>query len=342
MMPSSLLPSLWIRQSGVDEEPLYSPYIPSPSVAAAAQAVNRSSIAALAFLVWDILITTDEEIKFVWPRPWSYNKAIYFFIRYIPVMIEVSVLPIGTELTPPFHFTPHDCYIWEVYQAVAVSLVLAVVDMILILRVYALYHGNVVMRRIVPSFFLIEIVGMVVGLTMSLHKVTFNDLCLVTNAPRTLIIYAAAAILFQAMLFTVTIYKFILAVRDGWGDVALIVLLIRDGTWAFFLLFFGYTGHVVLYALHDGAYAGILYGWILTIFSFCGYRVLLNLYNLGNSNNGELPSTSTPTNTNIQFSTQCPTAATSNSYKLTPRRYASSSGGQKFQNSHISTLSLEP
>ena len=46
-----------------------------------------------------------------------------------------------------------------------------------------------------------------------------------------------AAILFQALLFTVTIYKFILAVRDGWGDVALIVLLIRDGTWAFCLLF---------------------------------------------------------------------------------------------------------
>lgn len=80
-MPSSLLPSLWIRESGVDAEPLYSPYIPSPSVAAAAQAVNRSSsefkmdysmkrrltflrmiVAALAFLVWDILITTDEEV----------------------------------------------------------------------------------------------------------------------------------------------------------------------------------------------------------------------------------------------------------------------------------------
>ena len=81
MMLASLLPSLWVRESGVGEEPLYSPYIPSPSVAAAAQAVNRSSsesemdclvgwrltfsrmvVAALAFLVWDILITTDEEV----------------------------------------------------------------------------------------------------------------------------------------------------------------------------------------------------------------------------------------------------------------------------------------
>ena len=42
-MLSSLLPSVWVRESGVGEQPLYSPYIPSPSVAAAAQAVNRSS-----------------------------------------------------------------------------------------------------------------------------------------------------------------------------------------------------------------------------------------------------------------------------------------------------------
>ena len=47
----------------------------------------------------------------------------------------------------------------------------------------------------------------------------------------------AAAIIFQALLFAVTIYKFILAARDGWGDVPLLVLLTRDGTWAFCLLF---------------------------------------------------------------------------------------------------------
>ena len=48
------------------------------------------------------------------------------------------------------------------------------------------------MRWVVPSFFLIEIIGMVVGLVMSLPKITYNNLCLVIDAPRTLIIYAYA------------------------------------------------------------------------------------------------------------------------------------------------------
>ena len=48
--------------------------------------------------------------------------------------VSRSILLIGTELTPPFHFTPYDCYIWQVYQSVALSLILTVVDIILVLR----------------------------------------------------------------------------------------------------------------------------------------------------------------------------------------------------------------
>ena len=48
------------------------------------------------------------------------------------------------------------------------------------------------MRWVVPSFFLIEIIGMVVGLVISLPKITYNSLCLVLDAPRTLTIYAYA------------------------------------------------------------------------------------------------------------------------------------------------------
>ena len=48
------------------------------------------------------------------------------------------------------------------------------------------------MRRIVAVFFLIEIVGMVVGLSLSLPKITYDNLCLSITAPHTLIIYAYA------------------------------------------------------------------------------------------------------------------------------------------------------
>lgn len=56
--------------------------------------------------------------------------------------------------------------------------------------VHALYHGSVLMRRVLAVFFSIEIIGMIVGLSLSLPRITYDNLCLVIFAPRTLIIYA--------------------------------------------------------------------------------------------------------------------------------------------------------
>ena len=45
-----------------------------------------------------------------------------------------SILLIGSELTPHFHFSSHDCYIWQVYQGVSAGTIITTVDTILILR----------------------------------------------------------------------------------------------------------------------------------------------------------------------------------------------------------------
>ncbi|TFK44353.1 hypothetical protein BDQ12DRAFT_672835 [Crucibulum laeve] len=282
----------------------YVPYANAQS-AAGAQVVNRSSVASLSFLVWDIIITFDDEVKLIWSRPWNYTKFVYFFVRYIPVMVQISLLFIGSELTPHFHFTPHDCYIWQVYQGVAASTILLLVDTILILRLHALYHGNKLVRRIVAAFFVTEIIGIVVGLSLALPAITYDSICLVNSVPPTLTIYGAGSIIFQAAVFALTAWKFIEAARSGWGDVPLIMLLMRDGTWAFFLLFFTYVGQLALYGLKNPAMAGILYCWLLTALSFSGYRILLNISNLGRM--AALPEggvSTRITDANIQFTTQ--------------------------------------
>ena len=53
-------------------------------------------------------------------------------------------------------------------------------------------------------------------------------------------LFRAASVLFQFLLFGLTVYKFIQAARSGWGEIPLVLLLVRDGTWAFFLLFCEY------------------------------------------------------------------------------------------------------
>ncbi|KAF7375892.1 hypothetical protein MSAN_00003600 [Mycena sanguinolenta] len=258
------------------------PLVTSPSSdvshASAIRIDYASSLGALTFLLYDIIITLDDEIKFMCRKPWTRTKFIYLFIRYIPLCIQISTLLLGSpELTPQFHFISHDCFIWEVYQGVGTVLVFGAVDYVLILRVYALYHNNPTVLRVVFVAFPLEVCGMCVGLGLSLDGIKFDDLCLTTAVPATLIIYGGSTLLFQTFLFILTVIKFITAVREGWGDTPLVGLVMRDGTWAFFLLFAVVAANSALFGLKNHDLASILFGWTLSVFSFSGYHVLLNL-----------------------------------------------------------------
>ncbi|KAJ6497738.1 hypothetical protein C8R45DRAFT_137901 [Mycena sanguinolenta] len=258
---------------------VYPPAPPSDVGQALATRIDyASSLGALTFLLYDILITLEDEVKFIWPKPSTRTKFIYFFIRYIPLCIQISTLLIASpELTPQFHFTPHDCFIWQVYQGVGTVLVFGAVDYVLILRVYALYHNSPTVRRVVLVAFALEVCGMCVGLGLSLGGIKFDDICLTTAVPGTLIIYGGATLLFQTFLFILTAVKFITALREGWGDTPLVGLVMRDGTWAFFLLFTVVAADSALFGLKNHTFASILFGWLLSVFSFSGYHVLLNL-----------------------------------------------------------------
>jgi hypothetical protein len=49
--------------------------------------------------------------------------------------------------------------------------------------------------------------------------------------------YSVAFISFETILFLLTLAKFLAALRNGWGRTPVIYLLMRDGTWAFILIF---------------------------------------------------------------------------------------------------------
>ncbi|KAJ7188604.1 hypothetical protein C8R46DRAFT_878657 [Mycena filopes] len=175
-------------------------------------------------------------------KSWSPMKFLYLFVRYIPLVVQMSILTIGSpEWTPFFHFTAHDCFVWNVYQGVATVLIFAAVDYILILRVYALYHNNLIMRKVVLLAFALELCGMCIGLGLSLPGIQFDDICVVTGISSALIIYAAQRGYSQTFLFSLTVFKFVQALRQGWGGAPLLGLVLRDGVWAFFLIFGVFT-----------------------------------------------------------------------------------------------------
>ncbi|KAF8212656.1 hypothetical protein K438DRAFT_1957274 [Mycena galopus ATCC 62051] len=245
-------------------------------------------VASLALLTYDILLTFDEEVAVIWPRPWTAIKCMFFFVRYFPLLLQMSVrlllslleiywnldssiLFVGTELTPQFHFTFRDCEVWEIYQAAAALLLVATVDYLLILRVLALYDNHPRLKVIIFAL----------SLGFSLSGIRFDNQhrCIVIEFSNSFILYGVSAVLFQTVLFSLTMFRFAQAVRTGWGKAPLLRLIVRDGTWAYLFAVLIIMGDVAIFRLKNHAFSGVLYGWMITGFSFSnkGYRILLNL-----------------------------------------------------------------
>lgn len=259
----------------------------------ASQKMDMSSIAALSFLVWDILITLDLEVDAIWSRTnTSYSKWLYFFVRYFAVAMQISLLFVGTELSIGFHYTESDCVKWYIFQEVGTQLLVAVVESILIVRVHALYDRNRSVTVPLVVLFLLENLAMMVTLIFVVPGVQFDATCTVVRSPPTLIIFAAAFVSFESVLFILTLIKFLVALRSGWGRTPVVFLLVRDGTWAFILIFVTLCINAGFYVGEgDTAIAAIAFPWLLSIESFAGAHIVLNLHAISSDLSTNAPDT---------------------------------------------------
>jgi hypothetical protein len=267
--------------------------------------------------------------------------------------LSSSLLFVGTELSIRFHYTESDCVKWYIFQEVGTQLLVAVVESILIVRgmlsifrtliptdyspiihfpqVHALYDRNRNVTVPLVVLFLLENLAMMVTLIFVVPGVSFDATCTVIRSPPSLIIfayghilltasaililvfYSAAFVSFESVLFILTLIKFLLALRGGWGRTPVVFLLVRDGTWAFILIFgspplpFSLSTilahlphfHPVTLCINAGFYVGegdtaiaaIAFPWLLSIESFAGARIVLNLHAISSDLSTNAPDT---------------------------------------------------
>ncbi|KAH8112158.1 hypothetical protein DFH11DRAFT_1858205 [Phellopilus nigrolimitatus] len=99
-------------------------------------------VTILTLLVYDMLITTDKEIKYFWSSPRSFVSLIYFANRYIGILGALSVSELCTER--------HLAHCREDLMTVLL------IDYILLIRVLALYHQDKRLAACLRSLFGLE------------------------------------------------------------------------------------------------------------------------------------------------------------------------------------------
>ncbi|KZT10348.1 uncharacterized protein LAESUDRAFT_755858 [Laetiporus sulphureus 93-53] len=239
--------------------------------------IKYLNVAATCCLVYDMLIHLGDEIEYIWKASHSWMKWIYAFIRHFPYIVPITInvfLP-GSSSGSRLH--SNQCRGFITYQFIANEALTVAVEAILIARVCAMFNRNKPVVGLVIALFAMEVAAMITVLAFSIPRIQFSPTCLITHTPSIFTSYWLWSLAFETFLFALTLIRFFSDIRRGLSGTSVLYILVRDGMWAYAVIFAIMLLNTLCYHLIDGSLAGLCFCWEFAIMSIAGSHVLLNL-----------------------------------------------------------------
>ncbi|KAK0484383.1 hypothetical protein EDD18DRAFT_709774 [Armillaria luteobubalina] len=241
--------------------------------------LNMGSSSAIAFLIWELLITFDREVDFIWSKPrYSWIKWSFLFARYFPLLAGLAGRVIDSIVLyrQPIPISLNALRIWYICQVLILHLMMLGAEIVMMARVYALYHRH---RYVGGVFFLLllgESTSVIVGLALNLPSKDFDSGDLITTSSKSFIYFGISAMISQVVILGFSLSRYI---RGDWKGVPIVSLMIRDGTLAFAVLFF-VSMLLVVYTELGLTYSTPTFAWLINFISVA-VRYLLLFTHLG-------------------------------------------------------------
>ncbi|KAI0058931.1 hypothetical protein BV25DRAFT_1172953 [Artomyces pyxidatus] len=152
-------------------------------------------------------------------------------------------------------------------------------------EVHALFYDSRTFFAALIALFVAETTTLCVLVGLVGPTTVVNSHCLVTSISDLFTVYwcvfprlvsspnadnsvrRAVSLSFQSLLFALTLFKFFVAVRAGWGRTSVLARLATDGTWAYALIFSVMFANALLYSFEHTPLAGLCFSWLLTVLS---------------------------------------------------------------------------
>lgn len=255
------------------------------------------------------MVNLADEIEYIWTGRCSWIRWAYVFVRHFPYLAQISILAlIADSLWGSSMHNPIQCRDLLIYELSVNEALTIIVEAVLIIRIYAMFNCDTRILTVVLILYVGEISAMVTVLAISIPRMEFTTGCIITYAPSVFTSYWMISLAFETILFGMTLIKFFVTVasdrslRRSW----IMYILVRDGTWAFAVIFTAMLMNTFMYHFMHNSLAGLFFLWELSVMSLAGSHVLLNLRRLAVQTNSFKDSqwTSDETNTTVQFTSR--------------------------------------
>ncbi|KAG9313240.1 hypothetical protein JVU11DRAFT_6702 [Chiua virens] len=235
---------------------------------------------AMALVIWDSLLTLDDEVHCIWSKPGRiYVKWIYLFTRWFGLVNQVGI-QVWYHLIATFHpVSVTTCKIFFIFEATTFQVLQVCLDVILILRIWAVFQGR--WRYVVTALVIVfvEIVVSIMIQVVSIPKSTVDGACMILDTPATTTCFGIAMTVSQTVLLSLTYHGKSL-MRSAARRSKIITIVVRDAMLVFGVVTVippGITLVAVIYILFDRVVINVFMPWIPVIPTLLTSRMILNM-----------------------------------------------------------------
>jgi len=248
------------------------------------QTTRYSQLASSAIIIFDHIITLDEEVELIWKSSWSMGKVLFVINRYYTL---ISVIVNNYALFSPT-LTDSFCLRFFQWQGWTGLIACMIAEVILQMRLYALYFLNKRVLALMVTMFLMSsassaaIMGTVLsGISALAHPLPGTTFCYPVNVPGYFFAFWIPIIGFESLLCGLALYRGFETFRAS-GTLFqsgrhLVAILIRDSVLYFLVMFATYFTNMLVWISGTPNLLEIPIAFSVALSCCLGNRMILNV-----------------------------------------------------------------
>ncbi|KAK0444566.1 uncharacterized protein EV420DRAFT_1003068 [Desarmillaria tabescens] len=242
-----------------------------------------SALASGVIVLFDHLITLDDEVDLVWRSHWSIGKLLFIINRYY-TLLSVIFNYYGLFMMPLSESVSHRFFQWQGWTGLIACMI---AEVILQMRLYALYLLNKkVLALMVTSFIICSasaavIMGIVLSKLSMSYTLAGTSFCAPNGIPDYFYTFWIPTIAFESLLCGLALFRgFQTFSSDGplfSSGRHLVSILIRDSVFYFVVMFATYLTNLLVWTAAPADLLEIPIGFSVTFSCVMSNRIILNV-----------------------------------------------------------------
>jgi len=251
---------------------------------------NYSSLAALVILLLECISNIHSEYTYVWRARHTVVKYIYLLSRYLGLTallvhnVLIHVVPTDDSVKPEL------CRVWYLFLFVVCAIIIAALDVILLLRVYALYLYK---KNAKVHILALPIILQFIVASIQIDRVSrchnFTSYCHRSTSLKDAGLTGGSVVLAHASLLVATLAKRNVAE----GRAVVVRLAVRESAGIVFVLFGIVAGQSAYAVVSDSSNPFTFFVWPTAIMSAITCKIILSMNKLKIEQQGEIDSSLT-------------------------------------------------